>query len=60
MKDTDAVALMTEWNEFRTIDIDILKKLMKSPKILDTRNILSRKELQNHGFSFDNVGRPLK
>ena len=33
---------------------------MKSPKILDTRNILSRKELQNHGFSFDNVGRPLK
>ena len=60
VKDTDAVALMTEWNEFRTIDIDILKKLMKSPKILDTRNILSRKELQNHGFSFDNVGRPLK
>ena len=60
VKDTDAVALMTEWNEFRTIDIDILKKLMKSPKILDTRNILSRKELQKHGFTFDNVGRPLK
>ena len=56
----DCAVIMTEWNEFRTIDIDILKKLMKSPKILDTRNILSRKELQNHGFSFDNVGRPLK
>ena len=60
VKDTDAVAIMTEWNEFRTIDTDILKNLMKTPKILDTRNILSRKELQKHGFTFDNVGRPLK
>ena len=60
VKDTDAVAVMTEWNEFRTMDANTLKNLMKSPIILDTRNILSRKELQKNGFSFDNVGRPME
>ena len=60
VKDTDAVAVLTEWNEFRTIDAKTLKNLMKSPIILDTRNILSRKELQKNGFSFDNVGRPME
>ena len=59
VKNTDAVAVMTEWNEFRTMDLKKLKYLMKSPIILDTRNILSRKELQKNGFSFDNVGRPM-
>ena len=60
VKDTDAVAVMTEWNEFRTMDTKTLKNLMKSPIILDTRNILSRNELQKNGFSFDNVGRPME
>ena len=60
VKDTDAVAVMTEWNEFRTMDTKTLKNLMKSPIILDARNILSRKELQKNGFSFDNVGRPME
>ena len=60
VKETDAVAVMTEWNEFRTMDAKTLKNLMKSPIILDTRNILSRNELQKNGFSFDNVGRPIE
>ena len=60
VKDTDAVVVMTEWNEFRTMDAKTLKNLMKSPIILDTRNILSRNELQKNGFSFDNVGRPME
>lgn len=60
VKDTDAVAVMTGWNEFRTMNAKTLKNLMKSPIILDTRNILSRKELQKNGFSFDNVGRPME
>ena len=60
VKETDAVAVMTEWNEFRTMDAKTLKNLMKSPIILDTRNILSRNELQKNGFSFDNVGRPME
>jgi hypothetical protein len=42
------------------MDAKTLKNLMKSPIILDTRNILSRNELQKNGFSFDNVGRPME
>jgi UDPglucose 6-dehydrogenase len=60
VKETDAVVVMTEWNEFRTMDVKTLKNLMESPIILDTRNIRSRNELQKNGFSFDNVGRPME
>jgi UDPglucose 6-dehydrogenase len=55
--DVDAVAIMTEWNEFRGMSLEKLKKIMKAPKILDTRNILSIDKLSEHGFQFDNVGR---
>ncbi len=57
VKDSDAVAIMTEWHEFRGLDLAELKKLVKAPIVLDTRNILSVKELVNLGFKFDNVGR---
>ena len=57
VKDADAVAIMTEWHEFRGLDLSELKSLIKSPLILDTRNILSIKDLTELGFKFDNVGR---
>ncbi len=57
VKDTDAVAIMTEWHEFRGLDLSELKSLMKSPFLLDTRNILSVRNLKELGFIFDNVGR---
>lgn len=57
VKDADAVAIMTEWHEFRGLDLSELKSLMKSPIVLDTRNILSVKDLTELGFVFDNVGR---
>jgi UDPglucose 6-dehydrogenase len=53
----DAVAIMTDWNEFRGMDLHYLKSIMKAPVILDTRNILSMKQLSKIGFQFDNVGR---
>ncbi|NHZ86762.1 MAG: nucleotide sugar dehydrogenase [Planctomycetia bacterium] len=59
VKDADAVAVMTEWHEFRGLDLSDLKSLMKSPLVLDTRNILSIKDLTELGFVFDNVGRKL-
>ena len=55
--DVDAVAIMTEWNEFRGMSLEKLKKIMKAPIVLDTRNILSIDKLSEHGFQFDNVGR---
>lgn len=57
VEDADAVVIMTEWNEFRGLDLSELKALMKSPLVLDTRNILSVKDLTKFGFKFDNVGR---
>ena len=53
----DALIILTEWNEFRGLDLVRLKSLLKSPVILDTKNILSINQLKIHGFRFDNVGR---
>lgn len=55
-KDADGVVIMTEWNEFRGISLKYLKSLLKAPILLDTRNILPVKKLQDNGFLFDNVG----
>ncbi len=57
VKDADAVAIMTEWHEFRGLNLSELKSLMKSPFLLDTRNVLSISDLKELGFIFDNVGR---
>jgi len=53
----DAAVIMTEWNEFRSLDLEKLKNLMSQPVVLDTRNILNVSELKRLEFKFDNVGR---
>ncbi len=55
--DADAIVLMTEWNEFRSLDLKRIKKIMKGNYILDTRNIINMKELSSLKFVYDNVGR---
>ena len=55
-EDADGVVIMTEWNEFRGISLSYLKSLLKSPVLLDTRNILDVKKLKKNNFLFDNVG----
>ena len=57
VKECDAVVIMTEWNEFRGMNLEELKELMFTPIILDTRNILNISELKRLEFKFDNVGR---
>jgi UDPglucose 6-dehydrogenase len=56
-KDVDAVAILTEWNEFRSMSIERLSQLMSKPTLFDTRNIIDVKKLNEHKFTFDNVGR---
>jgi len=58
-KDANALVIMTEWHEFRGLDLKELKSLMTTPILLDTRNILSMEKLVKFGFQFDNVGRKL-
>jgi len=57
VKDADGVVIMTEWNEFRGLDLLKLKDLLKSPILLDCRNILRMDDLERFGFKYDNVGR---
>ena len=56
-KGTDAIVIMTEWNIFRGLDLKKLLSFMKTPIILDTRNIISTDKLDKNGFKYDNVGR---
>ncbi len=53
----DALVIMTEWNEFRSLDLGRIKKSMNGSYVLDTRNILNMDELSRLGFIYDNVGR---
>ncbi len=57
VKDTDACIILTEWNEFRGIDLSELKTLLKSPILLDAKNIFSIKKLKSLKYSYDNIGR---
>ena len=57
VKGSDAAVIMTEWNEFRSMDLEKLKILMSQPVVLDTRNILNISELKRLEFKYDNVGR---
>jgi UDPglucose 6-dehydrogenase len=57
LKGSDALAVVTEWNEFRTPDFQRMKKLMRSPVIFDGRNIFNREELSKMGFTYYGMGR---
>lgn len=53
----DALLLATEWNEFKQIDFDQVKKLMRNPVILDGRNLWDGKQLKELGFTYMGIGR---
>ena len=57
LKDADALAVVTEWNEFRKPDFQHMKKLMKEYIVFDGRNIYDPKELRKAGFEYHGIGR---
>lgn len=57
LKDADALAIITEWNEFRTPDFERMKVLMKAPAIFDGRNIYDVMTVRDMGFYYDSIGR---
>ncbi len=56
-KDADLLVFMTEWNQFRQLDINRLKKLMRTPTIVDLRNIYEPEKMKEYGFKYVAVGR---
>jgi UDPglucose 6-dehydrogenase len=57
LKDADALAVVTEWSEFRNPDFTRIKRIMKKPVIFDGRNIYNKAELQKLGFTYYGIGR---
>ena len=55
--DADALALVTEWNEFREPDFARMRKLMKAPVVFDGRNIYNPQQMKAHGFTYFSIGR---
>lgn len=53
----DAVVIVTEWNQFRALDLDRLKSTMASPVLVDLRNIYRPDEVTAHGFTYEGIGR---
>ncbi|MFC1480166.1 UDP-glucose dehydrogenase family protein [Candidatus Omnitrophota bacterium] len=57
VKDADCVMLMTEWNEFKEVDWQRVKPLMKQPVVMDGRNIYDPDKLKKMGFRYTGIGR---
>ncbi len=56
-KGSDALLIITEWNQFRNLDLKRLQKIMKSPVFLDFRNIYEPAKMREMGFKYFAVGR---
>jgi UDPglucose 6-dehydrogenase len=55
---TNAVVIVTEWNEFRSLDFARMKETMKSPILVDLRNIYDAEDVVSSGIAYSCVGRP--
>ncbi|HST53618.1 MAG TPA: UDP-glucose/GDP-mannose dehydrogenase family protein [Pyrinomonadaceae bacterium] len=53
----DALVFMTEWNQFRALDMNRIKELMRTPKVADLRNIYEPERMRGLGFDYVGVGR---
>jgi UDPglucose 6-dehydrogenase len=53
----DALVIITEWNQFRALDMERVKSLLRSPKIADLRNIYEPRDMRAMGFEYVGVGR---
>ena len=58
MEGADALVIVTEWNQFRSLDLGRVRKLLKAPIVVDLRNIYNPLEMAAAGFHYSCVGRP--
>jgi len=54
----DAMVLVTEWDQFRALDFDRVKKIMKTPTVVDLRNVYHPADMVKRGFIYSSIGRP--
>ena len=53
----DAVVILTEWNQFRALDLDRVKRLLRQPVMVDLRNIYRPEDMRARGFRYSSIGR---
>ena len=58
MKGSDILVILTEWNQFRALDLEKVKSLLKEPILIDFRNIYNPNEMKKLGFKYFSIGRP--
>ena len=58
MTGADALVLITEWNEFRALDLERVKSLLHQPVLVDLRNVYNPAEMKEAGFRYSSIGRP--
>jgi UDPglucose 6-dehydrogenase len=57
LEGADAMVIVTEWDQFRALDLDRAKSLLKSPILVDLRNIYRAEHMEELGFQYTGVGR---
>ncbi len=58
LEGADAMVLITEWDQFRALDLDRVQKLLKSPVVVDLRNVYQPSDMAKRGFTYVSIGRP--
>ena len=56
-KGADVLAVLTEWEDFKSLDLTRIKQAMNAPEIVDLRNILNKSEAEDAGFGYRGIGR---
>jgi UDPglucose 6-dehydrogenase len=56
-EDADAIFLVTEWNEFKQLDMERVRDLMRRPILLDGRNVYEPQQMREMGFIYRGMGR---
>ena len=57
LEGADAVAILTEWNAYRALDLARVKSLLSAPIMIDLRNVYNPKDIEAAGFSYTGIGR---
>lgn len=57
LEGSDAMVIITEWDQFRALDLDRVKQALKQPVVIDLRNIYAPDDMTKRGFSYTSIGR---
>ncbi len=58
MTGADALLILTDWEDFKNLDLEKVKKLLKAPIFIDARNLYDPKKMKQNGIEYRSVGRP--